>query len=182
MEKVKKLTRAEIERQLNEAWEQMLKESNLNPDPNALKRLMKMKGAQPQIVIAGGMTITLGALLQNMGKTIGRNAKIENDKQLQAVLREIKEMGNQLPTAIRKATKAVTSALPRRGGPGRQPKLQPDEARQMCDQIALFIRQQSNLKEALQKVSALTPSLLGKKVSPRTLQKAWDKRGERGTD
>lgn len=182
MEKAKKLTRAEIDRQLNEAWRKMLDENKLSPDPDAFKTLMKMKKPTPEKFVAGGVTVTVGMLLQNFGQTIRGKAKIKNEQHLQAVLRQIKEMSNQLPTVIRKATKAVTATLPRRGGPGRQPKLRPDEARQMCDQIALFIRQKSNLKQALQKVSGLTPTLLGKKVSPRTLQKAWDKRDQHGAE
>ena len=83
-----------------------------------------------------------------------------------------------MPTAIRKAFKEVGHALPRRGGPGRQAKLNAKQAAQVCDQIALFVRQGQTLKEALQKVAELTPTLLGKKVGARTLQKAWDKRRE----
>ena len=71
----------------------------------------------------------------------------------------------------------IASTLPRRGGPGRQRKLNAAEAKQMVDQVLLFIGQGNNVKQALQRTSALAPQLLGKKVSPRTLQKEWDKRG-----
>jgi type II secretory pathway component PulF len=117
-------------------------------------------------------------LLQNFGRTFALAAKIEDEEQLRAAIKRIKEGREKLPTILRKAMKQVTAVLPRRGGPGRQPKLKPNEASQMCDQIAMFIRQNNNLKQALQKVSQLTPQLLGKKVSPRTLQKAWNKRGQ----
>jgi type II secretory pathway component PulF len=69
-------------------------------------------------------------------------------------------------------------ALPRRGGPGRQPKLNATQSSQVCDQIALFLRQGHTLKQALQKVAELSITLFGKKVGARTLQKAWDKRRE----
>lgn len=177
MAKAKKRSRAEVQQQLNQEWIAMLEESRVNPSPDALAKLAKTKGLRPELLVAGGLTITVGMLLQNFGKTFASAAKIENDEQLHAAIRAIKEVRNQLPTVIRKAMKQITATLPRRGGPGRQPKLKPNEASQMCDQIATFIRQNNNLKQALQKVSQLTPQLLGKKVSPRTLQKAWNKRG-----
>jgi type II secretory pathway component PulF len=118
-------------------------------------------------------------LLRDFGKSLAR--KIKNEQQLTKALQDIKQVGYDMPTMIRKATKLLVSKLPRRGGPGRQPKLSPPEAAQVCDQIAVFIRQNHNLKQALQKVAELTPTLLGKKVGARTLQKAWDKRGELST-
>jgi DNA invertase Pin-like site-specific DNA recombinase len=90
----------------------------------------------------------------------------------------IREVGEKMPTAIRKATKELGHALPRRGGPGRQPKLTGTQAAKACDQIGLFVRQGHTVKEALKKVAELTPGLFGKKVGARTLQKAWDKRSE----
>jgi hypothetical protein len=72
--------------------------------------------------------------------------------------------------------KMVSGMLPRKGGPGRQPKLSAAEASRACDHIATFIRQKNSLKAALQKTSNASLSLFGKKVSARTLQKAWDNR------
>lgn len=172
----KTLSRAEIEQTLNREWSAILEESRLNPDPDALRKLSKTKGLQPEVYVAGGLTITIGALLQNFGKKVASNPKIKSEEDLQRVVRAMREVRNELPTQIRKAVKQVTTSLPRRGGPGRQPKLLPNEASQMCDQIATFLRHKHTLKQALQKVSDLTPQLLGKRVSPRTLQKGWDKR------
>lgn len=155
----------------------MLQETGLSFDPDALRKLAKIKDGRPELYVGGGMKITIGMLLRDFGKTLVSAAKIDSDQQLQDVIRQIKGVREEIPTVIRKAMKQVTASLPRRGGPGRQPKLRPHEADQMCDQLAMFIRQNNNLKQALQKLSNLTPQLLGKKVSPRTLQKAWDKRG-----
>ena len=178
MTKAKKLSRAEVARRLNAEWATVLEEVGLNPSPDAVAKLAKTKGGGPEFYVAGGVSITLGMLLQNFGRTFALAAKIEDEEQLRAAIKRIKEGREKLPTILRKAMKQVTAVLPRRGGPGRQPKLKPNEASQMCDQIAMFIRQNNNLKQALQKVSQLTPQLLGKKVSPRTLQKAWNKRGQ----
>lgn len=154
----------------------MLEENKLNPSSGALAKLAKTKGLSPELYVQGGMTITVGTFLQDFGRTFASAASIQNEKQMQAALTAIKEVGYQLPPILRKAMKQVASSLPRRGGPGRQPKLNPREAVLVCDQIATFIRRKNTLKQALQKVSESAPQLLGKKVSPRTLQKAWDKR------
>jgi len=176
--KAKTLSRAEVVRTLNQEWAALLEEVNCNPSPDALAKLSRKKGLKPEFYVKGGLTITVGMLLQDFGKSFVSAAKIKNEEQLRDAVRKIREVRNQLPTVMRKAMKQVVAVLPRRGGPGREPKLRPPEASQMCDQIAMFIRQNNNLKQALQKVSELTPQLLGKKVSPRTLQKAWNKRGE----
>ncbi len=175
----KKLSRAEIERRLNQEWNAILGENKIIPDPDAVKKVMK-KG-QPESLIALGFTGTIAMLLQNYGRTIATTAKIKDEQHLLEVIRSMREAGYKLPTAIRKAMKEITSTLPRHGGPGRNPKLTPKEAVEMCSQIGMFITQGDKLKEALQRASDLTTQLLGKKVSPRTLQKAWDKRRQQNS-
>ena len=71
----------------------------------------------------------------------------------------------------------LVSALPRRGGPGRQRKLTPTEAARACDHIGTFMRQGSSVTVALRKAAEASETLIGKKVSARTLQKAWKDRG-----
>jgi len=178
MTKSKKLSQAEVKRRLNDEWFAMLQEIGLNPDKDALTKLANTKDVRPELFVVGGTRITLGMLLQDFGKAMSKVAKIDNDQQLQDAVGLIRGAREKIPTVIRKAMKEIRSTLPRQGGPGRQPKLTAIEANQMCDQIAMYIRQNNKLKEALQKVSRLTPQLLGKNVSPRTLQKAWDRRGQ----
>lgn len=156
----------------------MIEETGFTPNPDELKKLAKTKAARSELFVAEGVKITVGTILQNFGKTLGSLAKIETEEQLRDFVQYIREQREGFPTVMRKAMKQITAALPRRGGPGRQPKLTPSEASQMCDQIALYIRQNNNLKQALQKTAELTVQVLHKKVSPRTLQKAWNKRGQ----
>jgi hypothetical protein len=174
----KQLSRAEVERILNREWTAILEESKLNPAPDALRKLSKRKGLSPEIYVSEGMTITLGVQLQDFGRKFASAsaANIKDEVELQAVIQRMRLVRNGLPTEIRKAMKLVAGSLPRRGGPGRQPKMQPQEANQMCDQIATFLRHRHTIKQALKKSSDLTPQLLGKRVSPRTLQKAWNNR------
>jgi hypothetical protein len=178
MAKTKKFSRAEIARQLNSEWNAMIKETGLIPDPDELKRLAKSKDARLELFVAEGVKITLGTILQNGGKTLASVAKIETEEQLQDFILYLKGHREELPTVMRKAMKLITAALPRRGGPGRQPKLNLRETSQICDRIASVMRQGHTLKQALDKVSQLTRQLLGKDVSPRTLQKAWNDRGK----
>lgn len=178
MAKTKKLSRAEIARQLNSEWSAMIKETGLFPDPDELKRLAKTKEARLELFVAEGVKITVGTILQNFGKTLGSMAKIETEEQLHDLVQHIRGRREEITTVMRKAMKQITVALPRRGGPGRQPKLNLRETSQICDKIASVMRQGHTLKQALDKVSQSAPQLLGKDVSPRTLQKAWINRGK----
>jgi len=159
-----------------QAWRETLEAAGLKWSFAEVKKIMKAMNLTPEVRAARGLTIGMALGLGGIGKGLAKNIKTQ--EQFEKALQQINRAGEQMPTMIRKATKELARSLPRRGGPGRQPKLTPKESAQMCDQIALYIRQKHNLKEALQKVAELTPTLLGKKVGARTLQKAWDKRGE----
>jgi len=177
MEKKARLTKAEIARRLDEAWREVLKETGLPSSPAEMRKVLKEVNVSPELPLARGLTLGIALGLGGLGKTLAR--KVKTEEQLEKALQETKEVGEKMPTAIRRAIKEVASSLPRRGGPGRRPKLSPKEASVMCDQIALFIRQKYGLKEALKKAADLSPSILGgKKVSARTLQKAWGRRAE----
>jgi len=176
MTKARRLTKEKIQEQVDEAWRQMLETIGLKWSPAEVRRMLKDLKVAPDVRVARGLTIGMALGLGGMGKTVARETKTE--AQLAKVLQEIKRMSELMPTTIRKATKEMLRTLPRRGGPGRRPKLSAAESAQVCDQIAVFIRQKHNVKEALQRVAELTPTLLGKRVGTRTLQKAWDRRGE----
>jgi len=177
MEKKPRLTKAEIETRLDEEWREVLKASGLISSFADIKRGLRELDLSPEIDLGSGFTLGMSLGLVNAGKILAR--KVKTEVELEEALQKIKEAGEKMPTAVRKAMKEVARSLPRRGGPGRRPKLSPKEASVMCDQIALFIRQKYGLKEALKKAADLSPSILGgKKVSARTLQKAWGRRGE----
>ena len=176
MKRSKRLPRREVEKKLDEAWQEALKEINLVASPAEANKVLKETNLGLNEVVARGLTIGMAFGLRGMGKELARRDQVTTQEQLDKTLGEIKRMANDMPTAIRKAARIISSALPRRGGPGRQPKLKPIQASQACDQIAAFIRRKHKLKEALQEVAKLTPILFGKKVGTRTLQKAWDNR------
>ena len=177
--KTQRLTRADIERRLTQAYDEMLEKNNLSPFAKEAKRLLagiKTTENLGQVLIVGGMSITTRMLIENYGRALARATKIRTEDELQQVIQLIKEKGETLPTVIREATKVFKQTLPRRGGPGRRPILSAKETVQVCDHIAMFIRQKWTLKQALAKVAEISPTLLGKKVGQRTLQKAWDNR------
>ena len=169
-----RFNRREAEKKLEQAWGDVLKENGLIPSNADVRKTLKEVHLAQNAPIGRGLTIGMSLGLGGIGKAMGKRVKTE--AQLQNALALIRDAGEKMPAAIRKATKELGHALPRRGGPGRQPKLNPTQAAQVCDQIALFLRQGNTLKDALPKVAALTPSLFGKKVGARTIQKAWDKR------
>jgi hypothetical protein len=181
MKKPQRLSRAEIEREVEQAWQQMLENNgSFEWNPTSVEKTLKQTNVPRETRVVQGLTMGAALGLGGMGKNLASHIKTR--EQLEEILREIRKCGEMMPTILRKATKQMIGTLPRRGGPGRRPKLDRKEASQMCDQIALFIRQKYSLKQALQKVSELSPSILsGKKVSPRTLQKAWGRRDEFGT-
>jgi hypothetical protein len=60
----------------------------------------------------------------------------------------MRQISEAMPTTTRKTMKMFLSKLPRKGGPGRQPKLDSKQASLACDQIAVFISQKHPVKEA----------------------------------
>jgi hypothetical protein len=172
----KRFNRHSAEKKLEQAWRDVLNENGLIPGPAEVKKILREVHLSHEAPIGRGLTIGMSLGLGGIGKALAR--KVKTETQLEDALTRIREAGEKMPTAIRKATKELGHALPRRGGPGRQPKLTATKAAKACDQIGLFVRQGHTVKEALKKVAELTPSLFGKKVGARTLQKAWDKRSE----
>lgn len=176
----KRLTKAEIKKRLLEEWENTMRDGFGLSSAEANRLVKSMTGKRTDqannppgaLHLNAGMALFVGNTIRN--RIYG--TKIKTEKQLEAALQEIREVREKMPTVVRRALKAVSNMLPRRGGPGRQPKLNRNEASKACDHIAMFIRQKHTLKEALQMMSDSSPSILGKKVGARTLQKAWDRR------
>lgn len=105
--------------------------------------------------------------------------QIKTREDLDKLLRTIKEATEIAPTSIRTALKQFLRDLPRRGGPGREPKLNAEESAKVCRQILEFeVIHKYPHKKALEETSKLCPTLINKQVSPRTLDKAWSKRSE----
>jgi hypothetical protein len=176
MTKNKRLTKKEISARVDAAYRDLLEGTGFKFDPAEMDRVLKASNVSPHKRVAKGLSLGMALGVLSWGQTASREIKTE--EQLDKVLLKLKEAKEELPTLARKATKEVLSKLPRRGGPGRTPKLNTRESSMVCDQIGVFIRQKNTLKQSLSKTAELTPNLLGKKVSARTLQKAWDKRDE----
>lgn len=171
------LNPSETAKYLDETWRTILSENGIDLDPAELSHILTKSGLSLDTVVAHGLTIGAAVGLRSIGDRFVQDVKTR--QQLDIVLLHMREAGDKLPSILRKASKQMVLGLRRNGGPGRKPKLSPREAVLMCDQIAAFIRTKCSLKQALQMASELSPSLLdGKRVSPRTLQKAWDKRDQ----
>jgi hypothetical protein len=181
MDKAKRLSKAESRKRLLAEWEKALQAGFGLSSVEASHYLQAIlrKGDIPASKQSKGAQTFKTGLAQLLGNNLRNHINrtpVKTDTQLEAALQEVREAGEKMPTILRKAAKEFTRALPRRGGPGRQRKLNPNEASKVCDHIATFIRQGQTLKDALKKMAELSPSILGKKVGARTLQKAWDSR------
>jgi len=172
----RRLTKKEVATRVDAAYRELLEGTGFKFDPAEMNRLLKASTVSPHKRVAKGLSLGMALGILSWGKTASR--QIRTEEQLNKVLLKLKEAKEELPTLARKATKEVLSKLPRRGGPGRTPKLNARESTIVCDQIGVFIRQKNTLKKSLAKTAELTLTLLGKKVSARTLQKAWDKRDQ----
>ncbi len=185
MNKGKRLTRTVIKKRLTQAWQKALEDCyGLSPtQARQLVKGMAVKGTrraalEDRSTVAKKLNAAIAMALADVGRYFINKSKIRTQQQLDKALEEIKQAREKMPTATRKAMKIVSTMLPRRGGPGRQPKLNSREASKACDHIAMFIRQKHTLKQSLQLMAQSSQSILGKKVGARTLQKAWDKRDQ----
>ena len=186
MEKGKRLSREVVQKRLTEAWHHALKDCFGVTHPEAARLLQTIrteikKGkrlirSDEQELFNSGIVVALAEIARDSIE----HAQISTEEQLVAALEKIEVVRDKMPAATRKAMKTLSSILPRRGGPGRQPKLTPKEASRACDHIAMFIRQKHTVKQALQLMADSSISILGKKVGARTLQKAWDRRDQFG--
>jgi hypothetical protein len=177
MSKEEAVTKEEIEERINQAVQKLFERLGFGTKPSDVKELLAQNSQlPPEKQIPKGIELGLQLGFGSFANTVNTGIRTRDD--LEKVLHIIGEAAEQAPTLARGALTQTLKNLPRRGGPGRIPKLDPKESAKVCDQIGLFIRQKCTLKEALAKTSALCPTLLGKRVGSRTLQKAWDKRDE----
>jgi len=102
--------------------------------------------------------------------------QIRTEEDLNKRINDIRRETYTFPSDFRKAMKTFMEQLPRRGGPGRKPKLSPQEEAVACDQVTVFVRNGMGIKAALKRTADNSPTLLGKPVGMRTLQKVWQRR------
>jgi|ERR1700733_9940744 hypothetical protein len=108
--------------------------------------------------------------------------KIRTRKDLDDMVQACGDVIEQAPTIARTTIDQIKAQIPRRGGPGRVPKLDPQESTVVCRQILKLIGRKVSSKDAIAEVSRMCPDLLQKTVSPRTLEKIWAKRDQYLTD
>jgi hypothetical protein len=182
-----RLTQKEVFRRVVEAWDQAL-ERGFGLSEDDARKMVRGLFAKGDDAVDFTNDKQTGLQLQAMVRfTVGHMGRrafrkglrtIKTEDQLQKVCSDINRVADELPTLIRKWMKVFTTALPRRGGPGRHSKLNTTEAASACDHIATFIRRGLKTKQALQRVAEASEALLGKKIGARTLQKAWNNRSK----
>ena len=171
------VTKEEIESRINEAVQRLFRRIGLKVDPSEVKDFLAANDKlSPERQIARGIELSLQLGFGSFANKISTGIKTRQD--LEKVLHTIGEATEQAPTLARGALMQILKNLARRGGPGRIAKLDAQESTKVCKEILQLIGQKHTVKEALVKTSEMCPTLLGKTVSPRTLQKAWDRRDE----
>ena len=103
-------------------------------------------------------------------------ATIKTMEELEERATQIRGTSYGLPSDVRKVLRGFAAQLPRRGGPGRTPKLNPAEEEKARKHILWLIGRGAGTKKALSQTAEKSLSLFGKRVSARTLQKVWNKR------
>jgi hypothetical protein len=173
----KPITKKEIEERINEAVQQLYERLGFKFDPSEVSEFLAANAGLPPEK-AMPKTMEFGLALGFGSFTDKFKTGIKTREDLEKVLQTIGEVREQAPTLVRSVYTQAIKNLPRRGGPGRIPKLDARESVVVCNQILQFIGRKYTVKQALAKTSEMCPTLLGKAVSQRTLQKAWDKRDE----
>jgi len=104
------------------------------------------------------------------------NIRTRND--LDEIVQAFSKSIEQAPTIARTTIDQIKAQIPRRGGPGRIPKLDPRESTVVCEEILKLVGRKYKVKDACVEVSKMCPDLLQKTVGPRTLQNIWLKRDQ----
>ncbi len=179
--KTKRLTQVYVLKRLDDTWDEVLTSCFGLTQSEAQGQLRQSFKSSDDGSDDHG-PIFLAALDLALGKE-GRDAfrkqarKIRTEADLAQAIARIRETADVIPSATRKAMAMLVKVLPRKGGPGRQSKLTATEAARACDHIGTFMRQGSSVTLALKKAADASETLIGKRVSARTLQKAWKNRG-----
>jgi hypothetical protein len=120
----------------------------------------------------------LGRKKLELGIVMGMKTAIDqmpepSAKQLEKYLQATRgKLRYQIRQEITKSFERIKKSLPRRPGTGRRKALDPQLENQACDQVAALIRQKVPYPIVLKRVG----ERFG--VSGRTIQRAWQKRGQ----
>jgi hypothetical protein len=99
------------------------------------------------------------------------------EEEVQRVIAEMKASLPQMAAALRRGLKETQKKLPRLGGPGRKGTLSPREKLRACEQVSSLHKkgQLTKMSEIFEAVAEHFRSR-GKKVSARTIKRAWEDR------
>jgi hypothetical protein len=122
------------------------------------------------------------ALIHSLDKEVkssihGKSRRQFTEEEVQTVIANIKANLPQMASALRRGLKDIQKKLPRHGGPGRKGALSPSEKLEACEQVSSLhkIGRLTKLSEIFEVVGGQFRSK-GKKVSARTIKRAWEDR------
>ncbi len=183
-QKDERVTQRVVEKRLLAAWDEVLSEAFAMSQVD-FQSLMKGM-FDPNVKVRGGTTDEDSRDVVVVVRTAIRNAAIvalkreardiHTERELSRKIEEVRQRSEGLPTAIRATLRQFAASLPRRGGPGRTPKLTPEQEKNARQHILDFIGQGCGMKAAIGRTAAASPALLGTKVGVRTLETIWARR------
>lgn len=158
----------------------------------ALRKVTEQLGIDPDLVgakISFGLNSELSPELQHeLAKAMGLQMafqtletvlpNIRTKDELDQMVQNISAGAEQTSTIAREQLDLIREKLPRRGGPGRKPKLNNQQAKILCEEVLKLVGKKYTVGDALQGISDNSLALVGVHVGKRTLQTMWGKRKE----
>src|SRR5271169_6763009 len=175
--KSKMVTREEVKKRITETIREVISSLFGISNEAAKKGLRAALGDAMQdkdSLFRASLVYQLNKLTESGLKGRGRRG---SEQELQVVLAQIKAAAPEMASALRRGLKDLQTQLPRQGGPGREEILSATEKREACEQIGSLhkmgkVKRWPDIFETV----AVAFGAKGKKVSARTIKRAWERR------
>lgn len=129
--------------------------------------------AEFELAKAKGFQVYVQTALQCLEELL---PKIRTRGELDDLVRTMRADLERAPTIAREQLGEIKKGLARRGGPGRNPLLDPEKSTLACKEMLNLVGKGCTATEAIDQVAQTSPTLLGTKVGKGTLWKAWKDR------
>jgi hypothetical protein len=159
------------QREFVAAFEKELRRCRI-PDDRTTKRIFHALATGKKPKIPNAETFGYLALIGQGLRESAKKRKFKDEAELDAALEEMRGLGYKLRPAVAKALEVYKSALPRKGGPGRNPKLGEQDKRAIRGVIGTYIANGMTVDDAV------TQCARERHVGKRTIWRAWQARGQ----
>jgi hypothetical protein len=176
--KSKKLTKEEVKKRVRETLAEVLASLFGMSEKVATEKLRShFKETLDESSLL--QAIFVHSLNKSMESAIKRSkGKRCTEEELEVVLSQIRASAPALASALRKSLKETQRQLPRHGGPGRDQILTATDKLEACDQISSLLKlgKIKRMPGIFEEVAKTITATKNKRVSARTVKRAWEKR------